>query len=234
MNRKYSTKLLSISIAILITQIASFVFQNNYGNSLLTIGQALDVIVLISIAFMLLLQFKKFDKVVSIILVVYGGLNIVYGLTSSLAFRLVIQNRDIEVLFTTGLLIAHVLFEIAALFNLVHNTQTKFETKFTKNLTLITLSVSFVLLAAVSPFVTYGDMFSVLKTIAALLAILALYASVFLGIEEKAVKVDPVEAPKVVTSLNESKLTELEKLYNRGIITEEEYQTRKERIESQM
>ncbi len=224
MKRKYNTALLSAGIAIVLSQIAAFVLQDYFERSLLTLSFQLDIFMLMAVAFALILQFKSSEKVVSILLVVYGAFNLIHGVTANRAVGMVVNSLEIEVIFVLGLLIAHSLFEISALFILVHSTQTRFETSFTKKFVLISLSVSLGLLVLILPFVTRLELDSVLKAIFAVIAIAVLYFAMYLMVTDRPI----VEEPEPVKPA--SKLEELEGLLRRGIISQAEYDARKNKL----
>lgn len=225
MKKNYNTALLSGGIAIILAQISAFVLQDYFGRSYLTLAFQFDTFVLLALAFMLILQFKSSDKIAAILLVVYGGFNILHGITANYSVGLIVNNLESEVIFILGLLIGHVLFEISALFLVIHITQTKFETSFTKKIVLFSLSVSIVLLASVSFLVTEGSFNQILKTVVAVIALIAVYASMYLLIAEKPITEGLEEDQK-----EKNKLQELEGLYHRGIITQAEYDERKEKL----
>lgn len=228
MKKTYHTSLLTGGIAIILAYIAAFVLQDFFGRSFLTLSFQLDTFVFMAIAFIMILQFKSFDKIIAIILVIYGAFNILYGVTGTRPVSLIINSVEFEVIFVLGLLLGHALFEISSLFLLLHTTQTKFETKFTKRFIMVSLIVSFIFLAAVSPFVTLMKLDSVLRVVFALIAIAVVYISMVLMVKDKPI----VSEEPVVVNNQQSKLNELERLYQRGIISDEEYQTRLKSIES--
>lgn len=222
MKKTYNLGLLAGGIGLMLTLIASFVLQQHFGQSFLTMNFVFDTFILMAVAFILILQFKSFDSVVAIILVVYGGFNILYGIMGNQALTNLLGSTELEVIFILGLLLGHVLFEVAVLFLLLHVTQPRFDYKFTKVFVIVALSVAFVLLIAVSPLVTLVTVQSVLRMIVTIISIAALYYCIQQMVVER-----PVETPKM--SESDNKQSELRKLYERGIITEEEY---KQSIES--
>ncbi|WP_025724408.1 SHOCT domain-containing protein [Acholeplasma granularum] len=224
MKKNYHTGLLTAGIILVLALIASFVLQNYFKGSYLTLSYQFDTFVLMAVAFMLILQFKSFDKIVSIVLVIYGAFNILYGITGSYAVSNIVQSVEIEVIFTLGLLLGHVLFEIAALFILVHVMQTRFELKFTKTFVRVTLLVSAVFLIAISPFVTSFSLQSILRMVFQVIAILATYFAVQQLVFER-------PAPEVVTNTESNKkLDELNRLYQRGLISKDEFESRLNQI----
>lgn len=224
MKKTYDLKLLTGGIILMLALIASFVLQSYFGQSYLTFSFTLDTFVLMAVAFILILQFKKFIKVAAIILVVYGALNILYGITGSSELSGVFGSMDLEVIFILGLLLAHVIFEIAVLFILLHVTQPRFETSFTKRFVGFALIASLVLIMLISPLVTFSSFQSIIRIIFSVIAIAALYFAISQMVVER------TEEPEPVVDSLQLKQIELKRLYERGIITESEYQTRLDKI----
>lgn len=220
MQKKYNLKLLTGGVVLILTLIASFVLQNSFEKSYLTFDFTLETFLLMAVAFILILQFKSYGKTASIILVVYGAFNILYGILGSSSLSNLLGSLELEVLFILGLLLGHVLFEIAALFVLLHVTQPRFDMKFTRRFVIGALTASLILLIAISPLVTYTTLPSVLRMVCAILSIIALYFCVVQMIEET-----PVEENKPVHQTSK-KQEELKKLYDRGLITQSEYEQR--------
>src|SRR5690554_7654845 len=125
MQKTYNLKLLTGGVVLILTLIASFVLQNSFEKSYLTFNFTLETFLLMAVAFILILQFKSYGKTASIILVVYGAFNILYGIFGSSSLSNLLGSLELEVLFILGLLLGHVLFEIAALFVLLHVTDRK-------------------------------------------------------------------------------------------------------------
>ena len=80
MKKTYNLGLLTGGISLMLALIASFVLQDYFSESFLTLSFTFDTFVLIAVAFMLILQFKSFDKIAAIVLVIYGAFNILYGI----------------------------------------------------------------------------------------------------------------------------------------------------------
>lgn len=226
MKKTYDLKLLTGGIILMLSLIASFVLQSYFGQSYLTMSYTLDTFVLMAVAFIFILQFKNFIKVSAIILVVYGALNILYGITGSSGLSGVFESTDLEVIFILGLLLAHVIFEIAVLFVLLHVTQPRFEMAFTKRFVSIAMIASLLLLMLISPLVTFATFQSVIRIIFSVITIAALYFAISQMVFEK------TEEPEPEVNMLEVKQKELKRLYERGIITESEYQTRLDKINS--
>jgi len=220
MQKTYNLKLLTGGVVLILTLIASFVLQNSFEKSYLTFDFTLETFLLMAVAFILILQFKSYGKTASIILVVYGAFNILYGILGSSSLSNLLGSLELEVLFILGLLLGHVLFEIAALFVLLHVTQPRFDMKFTRRFVIGALTASLILLIAISPLVTYTTLPSVLRMVCAILSIVALYFCIVQMIEEA-----PVEENKPVNQTSK-KQEELKKLYDRGLITQSEYEQR--------
>jgi len=220
MQKTYNLKLLTGGVVLILTLIASFVLQNSFEKSYLTFNFTLETFLLMAVAFILILQFKSYGKTASIILVVYGAFNILYGILGSSSLSNLLGSLELEVLFILGLLLGHVLFEIAALFVLLHVTQPRFDMKFTRRFVIGALTASLILLIAISPLVTYTTLPSVLRMVCAILSIVALYFCIVQMIEEA-----PVEENKPVNQTSK-KQEELKKLYDRGLITQSEYEQR--------
>lgn len=223
MKKKYNTALLSGGIAILLSQIAAFVLQDYFGSSYLTLSFQFDTFIMLGISFILILQFKGFDKFIAIVLVVYGAFNLIHGVSSNYLIGNIVGSLEVEVIVVLGLLLGHALFEISALFILLHSIQPRFESKFTRKFVLISLGVALLLLSLVSIFLTSSVLIQVIRAISAILAIGALYISMYLLIEDKPI----VEETKVDVPQSLNKLAELDRLYQRGIITKDEYDSRK-------
>ena len=221
MKKTYNLGLLAGGIALMLALIASFVLQHYFTQSFLTLSFTFDTFVLMAVAFIFILQFKSFDKTAAIILVVYGAFNILYGIIGNTELSQLINSMDIEVMFILGLLLAHVLFEIAVLFVLLHVIQPRFEYKFTKRFVIVALSVSLLFLALISPLITFSTFQSVIRVIFSLLAIGVLYYCIQQVVTEKT-----NESEVETNSELDSKNQELKKLFARGIITQEEYDTR--------
>lgn len=220
MQKTYNLKLLTGGVVLILTLIASFVLQNSFEKSYLTFDFTLETFLLMAVAFILILQFKSYGKTASIILVVYGAFNILYGILGSSSLSNLLGSLELEVLFILGLLLGHVLFEIAALFVLLHVTQPRFDMKFTRRFVIGALTASLILLIAISPLVTHTTLPSVLRMVCAILSIVALYFCIVQMIEEA-----PVEENKPVHQTSK-KQEELKKLYDRGLITQSEYEQR--------
>src|SRR5690554_1655635 len=220
MQKTYNLKLLTGGVVLILTLIASFVLQNSFEKSYLTFNFTLETFLLMAVAFILILQFKSYGKTASIILVVYGAFNILYGILGSSSLSNLLGSLELEVLFILGLLLGHVLFEIAVLFVLLHVTQPRFDMKFTRRFVIGALTASLILLIAISPLVTYTTLPSVLRMVCAILSIVALYFCIVQMIEEA-----PVEENKPVNQTSK-KQEELKKLYDRGLITQSEYEQR--------
>src|SRR5690554_1904556 len=137
MKKQYSNTLLSCGIALILTQIAAFVLQNYFDPSVLTLWHGFDIGIFMVIAFLLIIQVKSFQRVVSILLIIYGGLNLLHGITASNLLSYTINNMELEVLFVLGLLLGYALFEIAALFTIVSVYQKRFSGEFTRRIVLV-------------------------------------------------------------------------------------------------
>ena len=228
MRKNYNLTLLSLAIAFLVAQVANYVLQEYFGSARLSIGTFFETIILIGVAFIFLIQFVNYRKVISIITIVYGGFNVLYAILSRTTVNDIVINTEVEVLTVLGLLIGHILFEVAALFNLVQNTKARFENKFASKLILVTLTISLVLLAAVSPFLTENTFGSVLKQVIAVGSIGLFYAMLYISAKDTPEpEATPIKQPQ---SNKEQLILELHDLYLRGMITSEEYETRKQRI----
>ncbi|MFA7417334.1 MAG: SHOCT domain-containing protein [Acholeplasma sp.] len=223
MKKTYNLGLLTGGIILMLALIASFVLQDYFTPSFLTLSFTFDTFVLIAVAFILILQFKSYAKIAAIILVVYGAFNILYGIVGSYELSSLLGSMEIEVIFILGLLLAHVIFEISVLFVLLHVTQPRFDIKFTKKFVMIALIVSLVLLVAISPLVTPANFQSIVRMIFSILSIGALYLCVYLMVTEK------VDEPEPLLDNIKIKQQELTRLYERGIITQEEYEIRLEK-----
>jgi len=228
MRKNYNLTLLSLAIAFLVTLVANYVLQSYFGSTSLTIGTFLETIIMMGIAFMFLIQFANYQKIVAIITIIYGGFNLLYAIVSRSMISNVVATTEVEVLTLLGLLIGHVLFEVAALFNLVQNTKARFENKFASRLILVTLSVSLLMLALVSPFLTQNTLGAVIRQVVAILAIGLFYALLYICV--KNTKEVETIAPSNQALDKEKLILELHGLYQRGMITSEEYETRKQRI----
>lgn len=220
MKKTYNLGLLTGGIALMLALIASFVLQDYFQPSYLTLSFTFDTFILIAIAFIFILQFKSFDKISAIILVVYGAFNILYGIVGSSTISNLINSTELEVIFILGLLLGHVLFEIAVLFVLVHVTQPRFEFEFTKKFVIVALSVSLLILISVSPLVTEVTIQSIVRMVFSIIAIGALYFCIQQMVTVRS------EEPVVPTNTLDIKKQELSKLLERGIITQSEYETR--------
>lgn len=227
MKKTYNLGLLTGGISLMLALIASFVLQDYFSESFLTMSFTFDTFILIAVSFMLILQFKSFDKIAAIVLVIYGAFNILYGIVGSQTLSDVINSTELEVIFILGLLLGHVLFEIAVLFVLLHLTQQRFEYKFTKKFVIVALLVSLVLLISITPLVTFMTFQSIIRMVFSVISIAMLYFCIQQMVTDTPIV---VEAP---TKAVPNKRLELSKLYERGIITQEEYQTRLDLIDKE-
>ncbi len=225
MKKTYSLPLLVVGLAIILTQIATFTLQNYFTSSFLTLSYSFDLFILLGISFVLILQFKGFEKLVAITAVVYAALGLIYGISSGNAVSTVVESTNHEVIFVLCVLLAYALLTIASLFALIHVVQTKFPTKFTKGFMTVALSLSLVLLICASLLVTTPQLMPIIRSISAYLAIASYYAALVFVIEEKPVYEEPVRLPE-----SEVAIKELDRLYSRGIITTEEYNARKDKL----
>ncbi len=225
MKKTYSLPLLVAGLAIILTQIATFTLQSYFGRSFLTFSFGFDFFILLAISFVIIIQFKGFDKLVAIASVVYAAFSLIYGINAGDTVSPVVSSTNQEVIFVLCTLLAYALLAISALFALIHVVQTKFPTKFTRGFLSVALSISFLLLIVASLFVTTTDLLSIIRSISAYLAIASYYIALIFLIEEKPIMEEPVKV-----SESETALIELERLFTRGIITTEEYETRKERL----
>ena len=66
MKKTYNLGLLTGGISLMLALIASFVLQDYFSESFLTLSFTFDTFILIAVAFMLILQFKSFDKIAAI------------------------------------------------------------------------------------------------------------------------------------------------------------------------
>lgn len=220
MKKSYNLGLLTGGITLMLALIASFVLQHYFTQSFLTLSFTFDTFLLMGVAFICILQFKTYDKVAAIILVVYGAINILYGIVGSEALSGMLGSLEIEVIFILGLLLGHVLFQIAVLFVLLHIIQPRFELKFTKRFVSVSLAVSLLFLILISPLVTFSSFQSIITTVFSLITIAVLYFCVQQMVTDRPLEVET----EVKGSTN--KHQELTKLYERGIITQEEYDSR--------
>src|SRR5690554_234782 len=195
MQKTYNLKLLTGGVILILTLIASFVLQHYFEKSYLTFDFTLETFILMAVAFILILQFKSYAKTASIILVVYGALNILYGIFGSFSLSNLLGSLELEVLFILGLLLGHVLFEIAVLFVLLHVTQPRFDMKFTSRFVMGALIASIILLIAISPLVTYTTLPSILRMVCAIISIAALYFCIVQMVEEP--KVEETSPPEI-------------------------------------
>lgn len=222
MQKNYKLPLLVIGIAILLTQITTHTLQVYFNASYITLNSVLDLMFLLPVAFFFILQFKQFEKVTAIMLAIYGAFNILYALTLSSTLPDGWLNIELEVILVLSLMLAHVLFVLGVLFTLLHTLQPKFSLKFTRGFVVGLLAFSFVFAVAGLFAVTEPVMIQIVKSISVAFALAALYASLPFLISEKT---DPEISP-----LQEDKrLKELHGLLERGLITEAEYEARKEK-----
>jgi len=235
MKKQYSLPILVFSIILILTQVASFTLQHFFGTSGLSLSFRFDIFVILAISFIMILQFKSHDKVVAIIATVYGALNLVYSITvvsyygSSTGLE-----QILGVLFLLFTLLAYSLFEISALFLLIHSIKPKFETKVTKTFVGICLSISLLLIigAGIVNLDWSGDLpvdfaGSIVTLIFAYLAIAAFYATLFFFVQDKPQAVQPE-----VIRTSSGAVDELDNLHRRGIITDEEYAIRKSKLQA--
>lgn len=223
MKKTYRLPLLVLGLVIILTQISAFTLQTYFNRSHLTIHHTIDLIFMLAIGFALILQFKGFTRFVMIDSVVYTGFGILYAATAGSDIELVVSSLTMEVIFVLSMLLAYTLLTISVLFIMVNEYQTKFPIKFTKLLVGVSLIISALLILVGLFMVTAPTLESTLVAVSSYLALLAFFGMLFLLIEEK------VPEEKQIPN---SALQELERLYARGIITQEEYQTRKEKLES--
>lgn len=224
MKRPYDTKLLFIGIYLIVAQIASFTLQNYFGSAHLTIVPGLDIALNFLIAFFLIAQFKKFHQATSVIIMVYAGLNLFYAFIARSLTENLFTDINMSVFFVLSLLIAYSLFAISAIFLMIHVTQKRFEDSFTFKLVGTSLIVTFLLLLSAAFFVTSPYTVDIITAVLTLISLLVLFLAIIFMI-----KSPTIEYEVVTFKEKKAPVDEIDDLYKRGIITEEEYHLRKDK-----
>lgn len=225
MKRPYDTKLLFIGIYLILAQIASFTLQNYFGSAHLTVVPGLDIALNFLIAFFLIAQFRKFHQATSIVVMVYAGLNLFYAFIARSLTERYFDDINMSVFFVLSLLIAYALFAISAIFLMIHVTQKRFEDAFTFKLVGTSLGVTLVLLIVAAIFITPLYTVDIITAVLTLISLAVLFLAIIFIVKSPTIEYEsPLPREKKV------EVDEVEDLYKRGIITEEEYHIKKDKL----
>lgn len=228
MKKQYSLSLLVIGIGLLLFQIVSFVIQNTTTGLMISIAYQFDTIFFFVAAFLLITQFKSFESIVMTLLLIYGGINIIYSLNMSNYLYNMEFTLEQEIFFTIGLLIAHIGLVLGVLFTLLHFIQKRFDQKFTTVFVSMLLSISLIMFLIGGIIVSDTSLLSIIRLIIGVITQAILYlAVIFLVLNREKI----VEVKETIYS--NSKFIELENLYKKGLITKEEFEERKEKLGSE-
>lgn len=218
MRKKYEAKYLIVAIVFIVLQVAAFVIQRSFGQTNLTGAYGVDFLFFLVISFLLIIQPKSFEKPFSIAVVVYASFNLLYAITADSIITLFTVSLEYEVLALLSMLLGYVLLIISSLILLVHHTQQRFSSDFTKKFLIILLSFSFMFLLLTSFLISNSFLISIIKLISVLLTFITLYVSMILTINEKTDEDKQLE--------REEKIKNLQNLLNRNIISSKEYEIR--------
>ena len=127
-----------------------------------------------------------------------------------------------SVFFVLSLLIGYALFAISSIFLMIHVTQKRFEDAFTLKLVLTSLGVTFLLLGAGAVFITTPTLVDIITAAFTLVSLLMLFLTVVFLIKSPTIEYEVFTPKHKPTAIDE-----VESLYQRGIITEAEYNSRK-------
>ena len=202
--------------------------QEYFGRSNLAATQFIDIVFIFAIAFFLLIQTPKFHSIASILLLVYSSINLVYSFFAKNAtYDLYLLSTTLSVLFVLALLIAYALSTIACIFALIFVTNKQFGEKFVSYLAISCLSISFVLLLLAGIIITPNNINDGLTCAFNLVSIFAVFSTVILIIKSPSIELNHQE---VSNKKLDSKNKLLDDLYNKGSISEEEYQKKKNEL----
>ena len=220
MKKNYDTRLLFIGIYLLLAQIASFTLQDYFGHAHLTLVPGLDIAINFLIAFFLIAQFKRVHQAVSIVIIIYSGINLFYAFIARESTIRLFENVNLSVFFVLALLLGYALFAIAAIFLLIHTTQKRFESDFSIKIISTSLLTTFALLITAGILVTNPKVTDIITLAFTLLSLLALFIAMYFIAKSETIEYDSHRPQKKESN-------ELERLYKQGLITEEEYNKRK-------
>ena len=216
--------MLFIGIYLILAQIVSFTLQRFFGSAHLTLNFGIDIALSFLIAFFYIAQFKKFHFGTTVVMLVYSGLNLLYAFVSKSMTQHIITSLNFSVFFVLALLTAYALMAISSIFLTIHVTQKRFDEKFTFKLVVSSLGVTTILLSVAAVIVTSPKVADIVTAVFTIISMVVL----FLG------NVFTILSPTIEygdhpdkTIKHESKLDEL---FKKGLITEEEYKQRKDKV----
>jgi hypothetical protein len=224
MKRNYDTRLLFIGIYLILAQIVSFTLQRFFGDAHLTLSFGIDIALCFLIAFFYIAQFKKFHFATTVVMLVYSGINLLYAFVSKSMTQHLFTSFNFSVFFVLALLTAYALMAISSIFLTIHVTQKRFEEKFTFKLIVSSLGVTTILLTVAAILVTSPTVADIVTVIFTIISMAVLFLGNIFTILSPTIEYN--EHPDKVTK-HESKLDEL---FKKGLITEDEYNLRKNKV----
>lgn len=228
MNKKrtYNLPLLIIGLIAIIFIVSSYTLRNYYTIAILTANSKLDIIFGLVFSFIIIMQPKEGVKFSLISLLTYGIINLISALfyASSMEYyynnlSLVSNNRAYYIASSLGLLLANITFLIGILFIGMHVIQPRFSLKISKILIGSLFAASFVFLLIPGILLTASNVSAAITLVVFLISHAIILVASVMMITDK----EPQQM--------QSSYSELDKLRKNGLITEDEYQHRKEKIE---
>lgn len=224
MKRTYDTRLLFVGIYLILAQIVSFTLQRFFGSAHLTLNFGIDIALCFLIAFFYIAQFKKFHFATTVVMLVYSGINLLYAFVSKGMTQNLFTSFNFSVFFVLALLTAYALMAISSIFLTIHVTQKRFEEKFTFKLIVSSLGVTTILLSGAAILVTGPNVADIVTALFTIISMVVLFLGNIFTILSPTIEYN--ELPDKVAK-HESKLDEL---FKKGLITEEEYKQRKDKV----
>lgn len=225
MNR-YSKKLLVVALALLLVQIIAQVLQSSLTSIPYTISYGLETFLIIIVVIACIIQIKYFEIISASVLMFYSFLNLIFALNANLSNKTgVVYSFEINLLYRVSVLIFASALMISAMLFLMHLIQRKFDTKFTKMLFLGLNVFGLIFLIVVSVLTTSSSMIHIVKLTSYLVAMaLFIFVNYLMISDYKYFDKKSLEEKTVIQ--NDQKTSALESLYQKGLITKEEYEAR--------
>lgn len=211
--KNYNLVLLIIGLALIIVQVANFTIRSHYSN--VRIGNSstiFDNIIFLGLGAILVTQPSKSSSVFSNFLLSFYSL-IMIIIASNTSTR-----TDQELFFVMFQLLAYVTFFLGSLFAIIQVVTNKFDEKFVRLMILglfIFASISFIISGIIIVQPSLADI-SIL-IIMTIVILLANFSTLF-GLDQS------TKPDKLVESVEQA--DNLHKLYERGLITKSEYESR--------
>lgn len=166
---------LILSIFLIITQIISIIFQDKFNTHIEFSNLVMDSLAIFSISFILILQFKGYNKIFDFI--IFG-----YAFTNCFSFKnYQFNSLNIELLFFLFIVLSKILLFLATLFNLINYNNKKIPLKPIKIIVTISLIVSiiFLIISYIIFYSKYHKSTNVIIAFMYLIPIVLLYTIVY-------------------------------------------------------